>query len=824
MTATITTTKALIAAALAEANAALTPPSLPTISSFTATPSSITNGGSVVLDAVYSAGVTLSLNGAPVTLPKTVSPSVDTTYTLIATNAAGASSPAVITVVVRPSGGSGGPTPPDDPLIVGLPSSMYHVQASQKYKFDLIRQSKTGPAERIFKVPLADPSLRIVAQSTNGAMPTRYAVFTPFGHPTQLYSQVQRFRPINPADPYSGLSDPFNPENGDKFPTIVKGLAKRPTPVGKRGIGQPGPYVNVLSHPTVFPAINPSTQQPDPRAGQLIPRAPIASLWLHNGQLQLVFLTPIPGTNWSTIETTANGGMTGVDFLTHICSDRRDRGTLYGCQLFADAAGNITASRVFRAVRGAGAGSLQHPENAAAYTISDEITGLSYASDVKTDDAGNLFAIDAGNGHVWLRRFGQPTGTAAIYATAPNAYAMDISGTTLRIVFRDMAVRDIDISDLSAPAVVGPNIMPASWWGQTAALGDDFYTASFDKRGSNGPIGTFHCSRVHTVGNTNQWRFDFDAAAKYAAMVASNNAAPQVAAFAASVKMNQGLVSPSMHGWLDSGANFEAIKEPYSHYDWIGGLVQEDQGFSWQGGYANHVLTWLVANPSNIAAQSTFPVSNYTAIWRGKSALKKMGFDSMVSTEGFSIFAGCDFDSMAELDWDALEAFLRGGLISETPRPELVGHDLLCLMALIAFAAQRSMIDGKPWQDSLFTWFAAKYGAQYGALPNPAAVVGLGMGLPESANYLEARQASDGHYTIHVVRSATSTPDRYSMQDVVTSIALPVPSDAVIVADEGFPFERVLINGDGTALSAGQHALTIRSASMPSRAIAVNKL
>lgn len=103
---TLTATNA-IGSTTATTTVTVQPPAAPTVTSFTATPTSLpTGGGSVTLNWATSGGATsLSLSDGTVTSPvtgtsKLVSVTASTTFTLIATNAGGSSPPAQTTVLV----------------------------------------------------------------------------------------------------------------------------------------------------------------------------------------------------------------------------------------------------------------------------------------------------------------------------------------------------------------------------------------------------------------------------------------------------------------------------------------------------------------------------------------------------------------------------------------------------------------------------------------------------------------------------------------------------------------------------------------------------
>ena len=104
-----------------------TAPQPPSISSFIATPSTLTVGQSSVLSWIVSGATSLSLDNGVGTVTgtsKVVSPTVTTTYTLTATNAAG-SVTATATVTVNPA-----PQPPIISSFIATPSTLTVGQSS----------------------------------------------------------------------------------------------------------------------------------------------------------------------------------------------------------------------------------------------------------------------------------------------------------------------------------------------------------------------------------------------------------------------------------------------------------------------------------------------------------------------------------------------------------------------------------------------------------------------------------------------------------------------------------------------------------------------
>ena len=136
----------------------------PAITSFTATPSSITAGQpSVLAWAVDSTATTISINNGVGTVTSdtddrvTVTPTANTTYTLTATNTEGRSTTRTATVTIVGGGtGSGGPpvTPPVEPDPSGLPTGTFGVSTSATGTFtnDADAPINTDTDERIISV------------------------------------------------------------------------------------------------------------------------------------------------------------------------------------------------------------------------------------------------------------------------------------------------------------------------------------------------------------------------------------------------------------------------------------------------------------------------------------------------------------------------------------------------------------------------------------------------------------------------------------------------------------------------------------------------
>jgi hypothetical protein len=695
------------------------------------------------------------------------------------------------------------PPPPPDEMRVLLPSAKMHEQAPAAFPdgtawigADFVPQSKLAPREVPWTVPMYDAAAGVFARSRQGVDPTTAHVLHVLGNPTQLYSDIQYFDAAN-----GDRSDPFNPEMGDDFANIVDDLNKRPLPDGARGVALMTPYLTIVPHPSHFPAdLKDANGNPDPRAGTPIPRHPIAMLVGHDGTLWLLYVTD--GVV-AKVRVTRNGKFPGVQHVTHACVDRSDRKIWYVAEAGTKIGSGWSGSCVVRYDRVDGSrGSATQDENASLYARTVVMPGMQYASQVRTDKDGNVFAIDAGNGNVL--RLDKASGAVTIAANVQNAYAMsDIpdSGKPY-VVGRDMMVRIADLSAMAAggAAVIGPNIMPTQYVTPPFVIGSDFWTASMDLGGDCGPVGNVRASRVHTGGNTNTWQF-------------SNGGA--------TVKFGQAIFTPSMQGWNTTGAMGQ-VHEPYGHYDWLGAIYGVGQGISFAGGYAN-------VPPTIIAYNATLPaqyLGDYTLTWAGIRALRRWGLTTVVTAEGWSRFAGCSADELAEVakaqGYAAFAAQLRGGLITMTPRPGLAtwnsGFDELALGVHLLCNSQRHYIDGKAFVDGWVAWWKTQHPGV--TIPAPFATVTTNFIPDDPRGYLEARQVNANAWRIGTFGIA-STPIRYKSGSAGSEYTTAIPADAMITASYyDAPSAQVVSTTKIATLPPGEYAFTVRSSSMLTRAIA----
>jgi hypothetical protein len=118
------------------------PQQKPVITSFTASPSSITNGSSTQLAWVVSGASSTSIDngiGIVTSSPKTASPTQTTTYTITATNPAGSVSTTTTVTVTQPP-----PPPPTKPVIA------IHLRQRLNYRFGFKHRTFVVGCQRIF--------------------------------------------------------------------------------------------------------------------------------------------------------------------------------------------------------------------------------------------------------------------------------------------------------------------------------------------------------------------------------------------------------------------------------------------------------------------------------------------------------------------------------------------------------------------------------------------------------------------------------------------------------------------------------------------------
>jgi hypothetical protein len=631
----------------------------------------------------------------------------------------------------------------------------------------------------------ADLPNGILAYSKKGATPVRAQAWHVWGNPTELYSEIPWFDP-------SGRSHPYSPQTSDDFAVMVADLDARPPSDGPRGLAMPVSQTTVIPHPTFFPPAD-AAMPKSPNTG-VIPRHPLV-MWLrHDALLQFGY---------------ADGRVDSVGFipaLQHVhdacidgrfMTDDRARKRIYVCELGTkDGKGKWSGGRIALVDRMPGVhgpGGIP-PENPSKYTVTT-VVAAGYPTAVRSDETGAVYFIDDDKGgEITKIPFG---GAPAKLCTVPGAFAMDYANGKLYVICKTTEVHIVD----ARTGAIGPNLMPPQYLYIPFPRGTDFLTISVDANGTCGPVGAFSCSRVHGYFNVNTWQFSADG----------------------SVCKYRNAIYGSGQGWNTCG-DAKYVHELFGHYDWIGGKYHTDQAVRFVGGYANSPIGVIVLDPSYPAQAAV----DYTAVWRGMKVIcrggplddkKRPSLTCLMSREGWSPFAGCSNDEIAEMTFDAAQAWIQGGYAGSFRRDDIVGTDLYCVMLLHLVNSQRHIREGAAFIAAFQSWFKAKHGP----LPAvPADVVGVftvdatAHRDPLSIPYrLEVRETTPGNYRIGIFGSMSSDT-RYAGVDYSTNATIgPVPSTAVIVADQGTPQEKTL----PATLSPGWHAFTVRAAGWATGAV-----
>jgi hypothetical protein len=766
------------------------PAPLPRIAGFTATPASITAGASVVLDATVTNAVALTLNGGNIALPATMMPQADTTFTLVATNTDGATASAAVLVTVAPLSVPVGRFP-----VLGT-SQMHHQENHMADWIDpLVAKGRALPWTLGADLPNG-----ILARSLNGVAHKVAHCWHIYGNPTELYSQMPW------TDP-QGRSHPYSPETSDDIAMLVADFKARPPADGARGVCMPISQCTVIPHPTMFPAVD-GTLPKTPNTG-VIPRHPLAIWVRHDALMQL---------SYADGRVKNLGWVPGIKHVQDACIDGRNltdpkaRKLLYFCDMGAkDATGKWVGGRIACVDRTLGSEAVGGTpgEDTSKYIVTT-VAPAGFPSAVRSDESGTLYFIDGDKaGEITALPLG---GVPSKLCAVPNAFAMDYGNGKLYVMCTTGNVHMVDI----ASATVGPDLMPttdAANHTAPTARGADFFTISVDAKGTCGPAGAFSCSRVHTHGNTNAWQFSADGAT-----VAYGNG-----------------IYKSGQGWNTCGlvAN---VHELMGHYDWLGGKYHTDQAVRFVGGYANVPVSVIVHDPqisAGVAAPAQATV-DYTAIYRGVANivtggtmvanLNRPSLTCLMTREGWSPYAGCSNDELAEMPFDALETFIHQGYIGVFRRDDIVGTDLYCLMLHHCINSQRHIREGAPFITAFKAWWAGKGRTIPSA---PAAVVSPTLGRLLTTTHmdgnqidyrLEVREVTPGTtYRVGIFGSASADIRYSTLQEYTTNPSVgPLPSDATIVVDKGMPSEQ-----NGTAgLTKGWHAFTVRASGWATGAVA----
>lgn len=730
-----------------------TPPvANPTITGFAATPGTITAGHSTVLDAIVANAISLTLDGTPVTLPVTVTPTADHTYTLQATGAPG-TRPAVALAGVVVNAVVTTPPPSGELIPVKGPRQ---ISMQLSWMADFIPKSALTPREVPWTI-LPDPATGFLAKPMNGKNPARVRVWNHLGTIQGLYSHYPEFGP-------DGMSAPYESNVGSDIAAIANDLRRRPRPYGKRGIAYLTPYCSVHDHPAT---------RPD---GTINPRMPLwlcldhagnLYFWMADGSLQ--YAGHIPGINYCTVFAIDEIALT----------------TFYVCDFGVPDMGTpskFTKSRIAKVERATGRQTATKPENASEYVVTtfyDMPNGLPVS--VRTDEEVNVYVADNLSGKLTKIT---PQGVVSTVATVPGVVAMAYDAGKLVCVVNTSEVKVVDI----ATGTVGPNInlIPGQVTGPSAPYGGKFWSISIDRNGTFGIKGTIAVTRDIGGGNLDCWFWEPD------------------------VTSPVGYKNATWHGgqgW-DRVGDFLTVGETFGHYPWAAEFHRHQALMAVSGVSGQFQMLVAYATANEVPPQKPFNKYKWEFGVRGAKVWSKGGVKAspfnkpslccITTKEGWSPFKDCSFDEMAERSFDSCEAFVQGGLIGQFRRDDIVGEDLYCVLQMIYANSQRHLREGQALLDQLDAWWVSKGRTVPPSIlssGDPITVFGAEEGI-----YAQAKADGSG---VEMWRRDYKDP------------AIPVPAGAVVVVDEGTPFE-------STELTPGDHALTVRGAGM-TRAIVVRK-
>ena len=611
-------------------------------------------------------------------------------------------------------------------------------------------------ADRSKLAPRAVPwTLPAYLTPLGGANPARIRVWHTFGVEMGLYSRLPHFGP-------DGISKPWSPQVGDQFQAIVADLKKNPLPDGPRGIAIVTPYGTAIDHPFY---------QPD--GVTVIPRAPT---WLWGQHDGVVLLLYGDGSTYSA------GQIPGVRTMHDWCVDETNRKIIYACELGAEDSADATGAtwnggKVVKVDRATGAGTAAAPEDATKYVTTDFLTGLTYPTGVCTDEQANVYIADFGAGKVYRNQ--------SLWTQIPPAlgrpFCCRYDDGSVHILTDALALVAIDCASGALTTVCGAQA-------ESFAPGAAFLTLSIDRNGTFDRKGNFAICHSHANQNLGTYIYD---GTKFQTMQA---------------KYGVGI------GYMKCG-DLLYQQEPYAHYPW-GFAYHRWQARVISGGFTSmpHELV-AYRTATEVPAEEAEPdaqAHGYMCAARAMEIIRKGGsigspFDKpsltcLMSREGWSPFAGCSADEIAEMAFDDAEAWIRGGLIGSFRRDDLLPWEMYCLLVYLYRQSQRFLLEGGALTASLGSWWVAKYGAV------PAVPAGVRY-TPDPARYLVPRKLQGGAWGVEV------------QDEGGTSLTTAPPASYRIVIDEGLPTQQDL--APGAFVPRGQHSLTAKTDGIAQRAVAV---
>ena len=449
----------------------------------------------------------------------------------------------------------------------------------------------------------------------------------------------------------------WTPQVGDQFKAIVSDLAANPVPDGPRGVNVISPYGTAIGHPHIKPA-----------DGTPIPRHPTWLWGRHDGIVQFLY-------HDGSARTV--GQIPGVSFMHDWNVDEINRKVFYVADLGTpNSAGVFSGGKIKKVDRATGAQTIDNPEDASKYVVTDLLTGLVYPTSVCGDEAGNVYAVDFGTSRIYRN--------AVEWLQIPNAFGIRYHAGTLFVVTSNVNLFAISCATGEITTLAALNAV-------TFAPGGQYMTISIDRAGTFDKVGNIALSRSHGAGNLDVWIYDGTLKT-------------------AQVKYGAGM------GYMKVG-DVSYQQEPYGHYPWAFAYhptearvlavgftsvpheliaykttaeapAEESATDAFQNGYkiGNYAMQ-LIRNGGTLSVQKTLP-----------------SFTCLMTREGWSLFGGCSSDEIALMAFPDQEAWIRGGMIGSFPR-NFTDKDMYALLVFFNRQSQRFLLQGGALMASLKAWW-----------------------------------------------------------------------------------------------------------------------
>lgn len=618
------------------------PPREPTIVGFSATPGIITPGEAVTLDATIANAVSVELDGVVIPgMPQVVVPTATRTYTLKAIGAPGTTpATASLAVTVRAQGGT---------IVAAFGSAMVsnHWNTGVADRIDVAAL----PSVRVPWTNYEDAAQRILAGSCNGVKPAQLRLINLYGNTNQLYSHA----PMIVTDPATGkpIHRHWNPEvySGRDFASIEPRVRNDPPPTGGRGDCAVDPYITWRAHP--FPTTPPSLHAPLFLGIDAAGRMYFA---MADGSMTTAGLVP--------------GQKNAHDFAL-IPSDR--------AKFYVANMQEVCLVDRTRAVAARVAGGI---EDASLYDVTVIAAGFSKATSVEVMQDESVYACDETAGIVYKVDPVAQTKTPIITGLDRPFCIRRLSTGKLLVATLGLAVYEIDL----AAGTLGPNRMPVQEARSIPAAEQQWTWLGVDEYGVLGPVDTVVVTDSTAHQNVAQWQIEPNG----------------------TVSLNQGFWK---NGSSVTNLGNAATSAEWIHYGWSF-TFHSQQGIALTQGFAQMYPTVVRAPiPSDVPEEQHDHMlyRRYQEIVKSGTSRKnpqlRPSFTALMNPSGWGLL-GITADYMVQQattrGWAWLETFIQSGMGGMTPRPEIVGRDLLAMFYGIVKCSQQYLSRGA------MLWIAAK--------------------------------------------------------------------------------------------------------------------